>query len=41
VAAEAGISLTGKPARKRPMVKRRPPRRASGLKRPGEKGDES
>ncbi|QEH34797.1 Ribosomal large subunit pseudouridine synthase B [Aquisphaera giovannonii] len=36
VAAEAGMGLSGKPPRKRPNVKRKPPRRASGIRRPGE-----
>ncbi|WP_205678902.1 pseudouridine synthase [Aquisphaera insulae] len=36
VAAEAGLGLSGKPPRKRPTIKRKPPRRASGIRRPGE-----
>jgi 23S rRNA pseudouridine2605 synthase len=40
LAAESGASLAGRPARKRPLVKKRPPRRASGIKRFREDGDE-
>jgi 23S rRNA pseudouridine2605 synthase len=36
---ESGASITGRPARKRPMIKKRPPRRASGIKRAKEEGD--
>jgi 23S rRNA pseudouridine2605 synthase len=41
-AVEAGLSLAGRPARRRPAIARRPPRRVFGVKRRGEKegGDE-
>jgi 23S rRNA pseudouridine2605 synthase len=37
--AESGGPITGRPARKRPLMKRRPPRRASGIKRAEKHGD--
>jgi 23S rRNA pseudouridine2605 synthase len=40
IAAEAGLALSGRPSRKRPEIRRRPPRRASGVKRSVEGGDE-
>jgi 23S rRNA pseudouridine2605 synthase len=40
LAAESGASMAGRPARKRPVVKKRPPRKASGIKRFREDGDE-
>ena len=40
VAADAGLALSGRPSRKRPGIKRRPPRRASGVKRSIEGEDE-
>jgi 23S rRNA pseudouridine2605 synthase len=40
LAAETGASMAGRPARKRPLVKKRPPRKASGIKRFREDGDE-
>jgi 23S rRNA pseudouridine2605 synthase len=40
LAAESGASMAGRPAHKRPLVKRRPPRKASGIKRFREDGDE-
>jgi 23S rRNA pseudouridine2605 synthase len=39
LAAEAGLTISGRPARKRPAVKR-PPRRIFGIRRPGEGGGE-
>ncbi len=40
LAAESGASMAGRPARKRPLVKKRPPRKASGIKRFRGDGDE-
>jgi 23S rRNA pseudouridine2605 synthase len=40
LAAESGASMAGRPTRKRPLVKKRPPRKASGIKRFREDGDE-
>jgi 23S rRNA pseudouridine2605 synthase len=40
LAAESGMSMAGRPSRKRPMIKKRPPRRASGIKRLRGEGDE-
>jgi 23S rRNA pseudouridine2605 synthase len=40
IAAEAGMTLSGRPPRKRPGVKRRPPRKTLGVKRSGEAPDE-
>ncbi len=40
IAEEAGFSLSGKPARKRPASTRRPPRKVFGVRRPGEGEDE-
>ncbi len=40
IAEEAGLSLSGRPARKRPAIARRPPRKVFGVKRSGEGGDE-
>jgi len=37
---EAGLSLSGRPARKRPAIARRPPRKVFGVKRSGEGEDE-
>ena len=37
---EAGLSLSGRPARKRPAIARRPPRKVFGVKRFGEGEDE-
>ncbi len=40
IAEEAGLSISGRPARKRPAVARRPPRKVLGVKRSGEGEDE-
>jgi 23S rRNA pseudouridine2605 synthase len=40
VAAEAGLTLSGRPPRKRPGIRRRPPRKSLGVKRSGEAPDE-
>jgi len=40
IAEEAGLSLSGRPARKRPAIARRPPRKVFGVKRSGEGEDE-
>ncbi len=40
VAEEAGLSLSGRPSRKRPGIGRRPPRKVFGIRRPGEGEDE-
>jgi 23S rRNA pseudouridine2605 synthase len=40
IAEEAGLSLSGRPPRKRPGITRRPPRRALGVERSGEGEDE-
>ncbi|HMF38949.1 MAG TPA: pseudouridine synthase, partial [Isosphaeraceae bacterium] len=40
IAEEAGLSLSGRPARKRPAIARRPPRKVLGVKRSGEGEDE-
>ena len=40
IAEEAGLSLSGRPSRKRPGVARRPPRKVFGVRRPGEGEDE-
>ncbi|MGC8638838.1 MAG: hypothetical protein ACP5XB_03035 [Isosphaeraceae bacterium] len=39
IAAEAGLSISGRPPRKRPVVKRKPPRKTFGIRRP-EEGEE-
>ena len=36
IAEEAGLSLAGRPARKRPAIARRPPRKVLGVRRSGE-----
>jgi hypothetical protein len=41
VAQGAGRSLAGRPARRRPASARRPPRKALGVRRPGDAGDEA
>jgi hypothetical protein len=41
VAAQAGLLISGRPARKRPAGPRRPPRRVFGIKREGNGEDES
>jgi 23S rRNA pseudouridine2605 synthase len=41
VASQAGLSLAGRPPRKRPAIKRRPPRRVLGIKRSSEGDDQS
>jgi len=40
IAEEAGLSLSGRPARQRPAIARRPPRKMLGVKRSGEGEDE-
>ena len=40
IAEEAGMSLAGRPARKRPGISKRPPRKVFGIRRPGEGEDE-
>ena len=40
IAEEAGLSLSGRPARQRPAIARRPPRKVLGVKRSGEGEDE-
>ncbi len=40
IAEEAGLSISGRPARKRPAIARRPPRKVLGVKRSGEGEDE-
>ncbi|MBV8129236.1 MAG: pseudouridine synthase [Planctomycetaceae bacterium] len=40
IAEEAGLSLSGRPARKRPAIARRPPRKVFGVRRSGEGEDE-
>lgn len=40
IAEHAGLSLSGRPARKRPAIARRPPRKVLGVKRSGEGEDE-
>jgi 23S rRNA pseudouridine2605 synthase len=40
IAADAGLSLSGKPPRKRPVIKRKPPRRVFGIRRPDDDGGE-
>ena len=40
IAEEAGLSLSGRPARKRPAIARRPPRKVLGVKRSGAGEDE-
>lgn len=39
VAAEAGLPISGRPPRKRPAVKRKPPRKTFGIKRSGDEDE--